>query len=117
MAAATPPKKATSTSAHDAAWPVAPRRASAAAKNASPTVVVMSHQRRSSRSARAPPTGESTPIGMNTAAATTPLHRGLWVRCVTTYASTTDCIHEPTLETNADDHTSAKLRDRSGRSE
>jgi hypothetical protein len=33
------------------------------------------------------------------------------------YPRATVCIHEPTLETRAADHTRAKLRERSGRNE
>ena len=88
-----------------------------AAKTASATVVIMSHRRRSRRSASAPPTGDSTPTGTKAAAATMPVHSGLCDRSVTTMASTTVCIHEPMFETKAAVHTSAKFRERRGRSD
>jgi hypothetical protein len=95
------------TSAHDGAWPVAASTARSAANTASARVVAMSHRRRSSLSASAPPTGARTPMGMKAAAATRPVHSGLCDRVVTTTPSATVCIHEPTLDNSADIHTSA----------
>ena len=95
--------------------PVAASTASTVAKTISATVVRMSQRRRSSRSARAPPTGASRPIGMNAAAATRPVQPGWWVLAVTSTPNATVCIHEPTLETRAADQRRAKFRDRNGR--
>ena len=77
----------------------------------------MSHRRRSSRSASAPPTGASSPSGMNPAAATSPAHAGRPVREKTSTPSATVCIHDPRFETRAADQMSAKFRERSGRSD
>src|SRR6202034_2423280 len=58
-----------------------------------------------------------SPIGRKAAAATRPVHSGLWVRAVMTNPRATVCIQEPTLDTRAADHTRAKLRERSGRND
>ena len=47
-----------------------------AAKDISARVVTINHRRRSSRSASAPPSGASSPMGMNPAAATRPVQAG-----------------------------------------
>ena len=62
------------------ACPVAASTASRAANAVSATVVMSSQRRRSRRSASAPPNGASSPLGRNAAAATSPVHSGLWVR-------------------------------------
>ena len=56
-------------------------------------------------------------MGTKAAAATAPVHSGLWDRAVTTTPSATACIHEPTLDTSAELQTRAKFLERSGRSE
>ncbi len=117
MAPEAPPKKARITSTAGGSWPVAAARASRAAKVISASVVAMSHRRRSSRSASAPPSGANRPIGMNVAAATSPVHAGCPVRANTSTPSATVCIHVPTLETSAADQMRAKFRERSGRSD
>ena len=56
-------------------------------------------------------------MGKKAAAATSPVHNGLWVRTVTKIPRATACIHEPMFETSAADQTSAKLRERNGRND
>ena len=117
MAPEAPPRKASTTSTAGGSWPVAARTARTVAKPISARVVAISHRRRSSRSAKAPPSGASSPMGMKAAAATRPVQAGWSVRAKTRTPRATVCIHEPTLDTSAADQMSAKFRERSGRSE
>ena len=66
--------------------------------------------RRGSRSARAPPTGESSPIGRNAPAATSTAQLACPVREMTSAPTATVCIHEPMLEIRLAVHSTAKLR-------
>ena len=66
--------------------------------------------RRGSRSARAPPIGESRPIGRNAPAATSTAQLACPVREMTRAPTATVCIHEPTLETRLAVHSTAKCR-------
>ena len=72
---------------------------------------------RLTRSASAPPTGESSPIGRNAPAATSTAQLASPVREITSAPTATVCIQEPMLEIMLALHRSAKLRCRSGRSE
>src|SRR2546421_9369239 len=56
-------------------WPVAVSTASSAAREASTRFEPIRKRRRSRRSAKAPPTGERTPVGRKVAAATQAAHR------------------------------------------
>ena len=114
---ADPPRKASTTAVAGVARPVAASRVSTAAMSISAAVVTSSQRRRSRRSASAPPTGESRPTGRKAAAATRPVHSGLWVVSVTNIPRATACIHDPMFDTSAADHSRAKLRDPSGRSD
>ena len=81
------------------AWPVAVRTASKVARAASMRLAATRNRRRSRRSASAPPTGDSTPVGRKAAAATSAAHRLLPVTTATREPTATICIHVPTLET------------------
>ena len=71
---------------------------------------------RGSRSASAPPTGESRPIGRNAPAATRTAQLAWPVREITSAPTATVCIQVPMLETRLAVHSTAKFRWRSGRS-
>ena len=112
-----PPRNTSTVTAPGPATSSPTSTASSAANTVSPTVVSSSHLRRSTRSAMAPPTGDSKPMGTNAAAATSPVHLAWPVTSVTKTPTATVCIHEPMLETSAAPHTRAKFRWRRGRSD
>ena len=95
MAPDAPPRKARTTSTPGGSCPVAASTASTVAKAISAKVVTINQRRRSSRSARAPPRGASSPMGMKAAAATRPVQAGWSVRAKTRTPRATVCIHEP----------------------
>ena len=80
-------------------WPVTVSTASSAARKASTRFDATRNRRRSRRSAKAPPTGESSPVGRKVAAATSAAHRLFPVTTATSDPTATVCIHVPTLET------------------
>src|SRR5215472_11997650 len=70
--------------------------------------------RRGRRSARAPPTGDSSPIGRKAPAATRTAQLAWPVREMTRAPTATVCIQVPTLDTRLAVHRTAKLRWRNG---
>ena len=72
--------------------------------------IAASTGRRGMRSARAPPTGASRPIGRNAPAATSAAQLACPVREITRAPTATVCIHEPTFDTRLADHSNAKFR-------
>src|SRR6478609_4138953 len=94
-----PPAVSTVRSAANAIWMV---------------VVVRSSALRGKRSARAPPTGPSSPPGTNAAAATSPVHPASPVRVVTYTPMANASICVPTLERNAPVQNAANTRWRNG---
>jgi hypothetical protein len=105
------------TSAPGLSWPPDTRIAISAAVAAAARFPIASTGRRGSRSASAPPMGESSPIGRNPPAATRTAHVALPVSEMTSAPTATVCIQEPTTEISPAVHSSVKLRWRNGRSD
>ena len=111
MRAETEPCSVTRASrAYGPPWPSATRIAITAAITPAATFPAAITGRRGSRSASAPPTGESRPIGRNAPAATSTAQLAWPVREMTSAPTATVCIQVPTLETRPAVHRTAKLR-------
>ena len=114
---AEPCRVTSSTSASGLSWPPATRMARSTAVRAAARFPVTSTGRRGRRSASAPPTGDSTPIGRNAPAATSTAQVACPVSEITSAPTATVCIQDPTVEMRPAVHSSVKARRRNGRSE
>ena len=102
------------TSAAGLARPAATSTASATAVAAAARLPMTSTGRRGSRSASAPPTGESRPIGRNPPAATSTAQVAFPVSEMTSAPTATVCIQEPIVEIRPAVHSSVNARCRNG---
>ncbi len=94
--------------------PAATSTASARAVAAAARLPMTRTGRRGNRSASAPPTGDSRPIGRNPPAATSTAQVAFPVSEMTSAPTATVCIQEPTVEIRPADHSSANARCRNG---
>jgi hypothetical protein len=95
---AAPCSVTSSTSAAGLSWPAATRTASRTALSAAARFPMISTGRRGSRSASAPPTGDSSPIGRNAPAATSTAQVAWPVSVMTSAPTATVCIQDPTVD-------------------
>ena len=94
------------TSMAGSACPVPTRAASAKATAAAVTLPAIRAGRRATRSASAPPTGDSRPMGPNAAAATSTAQVACPVREMSRAPTATACIQVPTVEISPAPHSS-----------
>ena len=87
--------------------PLLTSTASSTAAAAAARLPPISTGRRAIRSASAPPSGASRPMGKNAAAATSTAQVAWPVREISRAPTATACIHEPMLDTSPADHNSA----------
>ncbi len=111
ISAATAPCRVTrASSAYGLSWPAATRAAMAAAISPAARFPAAITGRRGSRSASAPPSGDSSPIGRNAPAATSTAQLAEPVLEMTSAPTATVCIQLPTFEIRLAVHSTAKLR-------